>query len=404
MKRLLIAIIISIISLASCTRTEHNVSYERTEHNEELVQLFSVLSENHKSFFNSVKRKDAYDILNSLLLKEEGSEAEEFFDLLRISAIAHDSHTSVYADESVLSAMHIIPVAFKKFGDRLFIIAAGRDYEELIGKAVKEINGYSFSSIIELSRDVIPNDNDVFLSASLYSNYMRILEFYSYIGISDSSDSIEIETEDGLIMEVKAASYSNQIDLVFAQKAIPSTLNPYSIYSAMLLPCEDALLINYHSCSEMDGYPFNEFSDDVLDLIRERGCRKIIIDLRYNGGGNSEIIRPLIDGLKEIKRSDDIAIYVLIGEQTFSSAILNAEMLKDQLGAVLAGNPTGGSASHYGEVITDALPYSGIPFQYSTKYFRNKIKGPIIPDIMIEENIDDYVNGIDSALKALGLI
>ena len=139
-------------------------------------------------------------------------------------------------------------------------------------------------------------------------------------------------------------------------------------------------------------------------ISSERGCRKIIIDLRYNGGGNSEIIRPLIDGLKEIKRSDDIAIYVLIGEQTFSSAILNAEMLKDQLGAVLAGNPTGGSASHYGEVITDALPYSGIPFQYSTKYFRNKIKGPIIPDIMIEENIDDYVNGIDSALKALGLI
>ncbi len=389
----------------ACSRAGLPVSYEHTEHNEDMVHLFSELSENHKNFFNNVRKKDAYDILSSLLQKKDGSYADEYFDLLRIAAIAHDSHTTVYADENVLTSMHVLPVAFRKFGDRLSIIAASSEYDMLLGKSISEVNGLAFSSIVELSRDIIPNDNDVFLSSSLYSNYMRMLEFYIYIGIAESGDeTIEITTEDGEKTKVKATAFSEQPDLTSIQKSLPPTLNPYAIYSAMLLPDEEALLINYHSCSEIDGYPFSAFSDDVLKLIKERNYRKILIDLRYNGGGNSEIIRPLIKGLKKIKKEEDIAIYALVGENTFSSAILDAKILKEELDAVLAGTPTGGSASHYGEIKTGSLPYSGIMFQYSTKYFRNREKGPIIPDILIEENIDDYINGTDSTLKALGVI
>ena len=138
----------------------------------------------------------------------------------------------------------------------------------------------------------------------------------------------------------------------------------------------------------------------VSDLIDENGYSRIVIDLRYNGGGNSEVINPLIDVL----RQKDAEVFVLIDEGTFSSAVLNALTLKEELGAVFAGRPSGGSASHYGELKSGTLPYSAMAFSYSTKFFDNGVSGPLMPDILIEKDIDDYRNGIDTDLRVLGFL
>ena len=118
----------------------------------------------------------------------------------------------------------------------------------------------------------------------------------------------------------------------------------------------------------------------------------IIVDLRYNGGGNSAVLNPVIKVLKKEKCSK----YALIGENTFSSAILNAVSLKDDAGFILVGTPTGGSINHYGELKSFTLPETGWKVYYSSKFFKlsRKYNGSIIPDVYIGKDAYSYFSGI----------
>ncbi len=116
------------------------------------------------------------------------------------------------------------------------------------------------------------------------------------------------------------------------------------------------------------------------------------------------MIIPLVDLLKGIQIKRGLEVFVLISEGTFSSAILNALTLKEELNAVLVGRPTGGSVSHYGELGFGILPESGLTYHYSTKYFDNGMSGPLVPDILTERNLADYIYGQDGELKHLKLV
>ena len=82
------------------------------------------------------------------------------------------------------------------------------------------------------------------------------------------------------------------------------------------------LYINYSKCNEIKDYPFSQFSDDVFKVINTQEVSKIVIDLRDNGGGNSAIIKPLLEKLKTSKLNNENSLYVLIGKITFNNSDL----------------------------------------------------------------------------------
>ena len=71
--------------------------------------------------------------------------------------------------------------------------------------------------------------------------------------------------------------------------------------------------------------------------------------------------------------------------------------------AILIGEPTSGKPNHFGEVKTMTLPESKFALKYSTKYFTHSKKDTdsIIPDLLVETSIDDFVNGIDPVYEAI---
>lgn len=139
------------------------------------------------------------------------------------------------------------------------------------------------------------------------------------------------------------------------------------------------------------------FTSDLKKALSKKKYSKIIVDLRYNGGGNSAVLDPLIKLLKKEKCEK----YALIGENTFSSAILNAVSLKDDANFTLVGTPTGGSINHYGELKSFTLPDTGWEVYYSSKFFKlsNKYDGSIIPDVIIEKDAESYFSGIDNEIE-----
>ena len=133
---------------------------------------------------------------------------------------------------------------------------------------------------------------------------------------------------------------------------------------------------------------------------------KFIIDLRNNGGGSDGVLYP-ITYLAQQFVADGHAAYVLAGEGTFSSALINTVQLKD-VGATFVGTPTGGSVDHFGAVTAFELPNSGIRGQYSNKlidlgsYYQTVWNYGIEsfrPDIEVGQTFADYMDGVDTAVQ-----
>jgi len=123
--------------------------------------------------------------------------------------------------------------------------------------------------------------------------------------------------------------------------------------------------------------------------------------MRENRGGSSTILNPLIKEVKKSSFNQPGNLYVIIGKDTFSSAILNAISLREETKANFIGEATGGEPNHYGEVKQFKLPNSQITIRYSTKYFHwlDEDVNTLQPDKMIEETFAAYRSGTDPVLE-----
>ncbi len=97
----------------------------------------------------------------------------------------------------------------------------------------------------------------------------------------------------------------------------------------------------------------------------------------------------------------------LIGEATFSSALINAVEIQE-MGGVLAGEPAGGSVCHFGAVKTFSLPNSKARGQVSSKYLdlntlldaaAGRGVETLEPDVLAYQTLEDTLEGKDTLVQ-----
>jgi len=93
-------------------------------------------------------------------------------------------------------------------------------------------------------------------------------------------------------------------------------------------------------------------------------------------------------------------VYFLVGDGTYSSAIILSTLIKDNNLFTIVGQPTRGRPSHYGETLVLKLPHSGIVCRISCKkFFRPDVSKDsedcLYPDVEIWPTPDDYLYGRD---------
>ena len=149
----------------------------------------------------------------------------------------------------------------------------------------------------------------------------------------------------------------------------------------------------------------DQLATEIGTTLDNGGITRLVVDLRYNPGGDDRTYRSLLHVLTTNPvLSPPGSLLVLIGRQTFSAAVLLATELDKQTNAAFIGEPTGGSPNLYGNPRPLQLPNSGIVVQVSSKYF--EVGGPsdhrdaIAPDIAATTSIDDLLAGRDPVLDA----
>ncbi len=190
------------------------------------------------------------------------------------------------------------------------------------------------------------------------------------------------------------------------------------------VPGGDILYLRYDDC-DMAARPVLR---EVLDLLPDKGASEsgpshLIVDLRYNGGGDSRPGASFAASLKSKKVSENPgAVLVLVGGATFSSAMMNAVDIMKACGAagsdpgraLLVGEPLIESLRHYGEVRRFALPNSGIVVGRSSRLWNYDAAAGISParglieparDGIVYQSYEAYAGGMDAGFeRALEII
>jgi hypothetical protein len=343
------------------------------------------------------------------------SDSEVILRLMRLVAAAKVAHTTVYEPKGSL-AFHRYPLQFYWYADGAAVTAAAQEYTAALGARIVKIGAMTPEQLESAVAPYISHENQPWLH-QVSPNFMLTQEAALHFGLAAADGSIELTLKkpdaEPFHLRVAPLAAGAKPTMISAIDAfhIPAPLyrkQPNSYYWYEYLPENRALFIQYNRCAEDPKKPFQDFVDELFRFADGQSdppqIERVIVDLRFNQGGDSRVIQPLLEGLKAHPRlSSKGHIYALVGRATFSSGLLAAFNLRDNLHAILIGEPIGGKPNGYGEVKMLTLPNSQIEVQYCTKYFqliKRSDPSALEPNLTVLRSTADFLNGRDPVLDA----
>jgi hypothetical protein len=295
---------------------------------------------------------------------------------------------------------------FREFPEGLFVVRTPKDQADAMGARVVSIDGTSAADIRKRLSPFIPEENEY--SWQAYVTEMPNAAAMEASGIIRSQESEELTLEKtGKTFKVilhSVAARDPRPEWAPMPFQTPPYLERRGNYWFEYLPGSKTLYINYNSCAEMQSLPFQRFAEQVMEQVAKQAPDKVVFDLRNNAGGNSEVWAPLrraINNTPALRPKG--RTYVIVGPGTFSSGMLNALELKEQIHAIVAGEPTTERPDHYGDVRRFQLPNSHIGVSYATQYFRVLAGDPpsLLPELRAPLTVADFFAGRDPVMEAI---
>jgi hypothetical protein len=387
-----------------------------TTRDERWVQDIRYLAHNlaylHPNAFHAVSQ-EAFEAQVAHLIVDVPTltDAEIWVGIAEITALVDDGHTEPWLHEP--GFFRLYPLRLNWYGSDLVVTGAHPDYAQALGSRVTHIGTMDVERAFETVERVISYDNVQSLRQSS-QGFLRTPEVLSALGILEDAErgQYTLERADGetfTLQVTPVASDDTSFEYVTLYDGLGieppvRMLNPNRNYWYTYLEDLRTIYFHYYRCSDDPEQPFATFNTEMMAFIDSHEVARVVVDLRFNGGGNSEVINPFIEAIRARPNLNmDGKLYVLIGQQTFSSAIMNAIDLNTQTNAILMGESTGGAPNHFGETRAFRLPNSGITVQYSTRFFRlmpGSDADAVMPEVPVSISWADLLAGRDTVLEA----
>jgi len=345
------------------------------------------------------------------------SDLEVAVRLQQLIASMGDSHTSVRY-QAYLSPTSLLPLQVYWFKDGIHVITTSNEHASLIGKRIMSVNGTPVEVVMDSLSTLVTKDNEATVKSSIPSvlaapSLLHIFGFAEKddvtFGLADAQGQPSTVTLTPLLLNRQNTASHDPTKMPFCFR------NQRSHFLDTLYQDDRLYYVQYNKCVSREsetqyGNPanaaslpsFKEFESNVLQTLATQPVRKLVFDMRFNSGGSSPQGTALIEKLASFQRKHPhLAIYVVLGRRTFSSAILNAQDFKRLTKCTWIGEETSGKPNHFGEVRSFTLPSSGIVVNYSTKYFRRSKEAlhSLVPDVVIEADYQTFSQGIDPVLE-----
>lgn len=265
------------------------------------------------------------------------------------------------------------------------------------GKTLRQVNGVELEDLFRQNSSLYSYDAESWGMSSM-KNDLLTLEGLKYLNIPvQDGVSYTYEDKEG---NLETVTYGENDFITYEEYAAlnwsdgETEEQPFVRYE--LMEEENLALLTLDSCEYTEEYC--ACLREMFSEIKEKNIGNVAVDLRNNGGGSSmvanEFIRYLdVDsyqeptfqwrlGFFELSPSDGIShnekdeellfrgkVYVLTSVNTFSSAMMFAEYIKDNRLGEIVGEPCGNTPGGYGDIAVFKLPNSQSYMQVSTKEF-----------------------------------
>jgi len=317
-------------------------------------------------------------------------------------------HTTTPAPKFPALNFRQLPLAFEKFDDGVYVVAADANHASAIGKRLVSIGAFSAEEALSKAAPFTYAENGQ-LEALMGADLLSLPELLAAAGVTSDADTtpVTLRGADGQDEALSLSPLDHEPDW---RRARPGAggLGPEDMDKRKLwvtyLPESNAF---YVEIDEIGDGPDRRFADFVLTSVRNAKHRdaRLIIDLRNNFGGSNDLNRTLVLAVVESAKLNRIGkVFVLTGPRTFSAAQMLTNELERYTWALFAGEPTGSRPDHFGDAKKTQLQNSGLTLRVSSLHWSSALAGDArdatAPDLPAPWTSQAYFGGGDPALEA----
>ena len=309
--------------------------------------------------------------------------------LMRITALADNGHTGLYFGKG---GQNFIPLRVVLFADGLYVLRAKSAYADLLGARVESIEGKPVLDVIAALEQLHGGTEGWRRNnAATYVQSPEIL-YGAAIGSRPHQTNWTFRLPDG--SEVTRALPGESADESEPHAQMTRWLSPQKVkgessdWRALISDDADlplslrdfnssfrrtwvdhgcTLFIQLKAIADADNQPIGDFLSATTDEMRARPPCNIVLDMRFNSGGDYTKIARFASHLPDFVMPSG-RIYLLTGAQTFSAAITATAFVKQTAGprAIIVGEPVGDRLTFYGEGNSGCLPHDDLCLHYAT--------------------------------------
>lgn len=370
---------------------------------DKLEEILTIYEENHLDFYYMHNKVELDNYKNKLIEKIGLNSKEDLFyiikRILKYMLGNLDTHTNIRYGKNKSSGLE-----FEILNNDLYTIRTSDEFKDYNYKKLIAINNIDINTIkkeIEkITRYSTKEELEGEIELCINCNQLDRLPLFR------NCSTLTYTFEDGTNLNY-------------------DTTKDYSIKYKIGDNCSyriegNNIIFTYLSCMEPQPGYMKEVVEKLKQEININKIDYFTIDLRYNRGGNSAIINPLLDFLK----NSNLNIITLVNKYVYSSGVIAVKDFK-KLNSIFIGTGIGATFNHFGDntTITGNIDGEEYRIPISHKYFylddnneldaaitkeelkslnKDKLKLQVFePDIYIEENIDTIKENRDLYLEEL---
>jgi hypothetical protein len=372
--------------------------------------------------FTTETRKKALALLDTLALRAGSiGDAEMQLAMMKLTALADNGHDFMDTPAGAWEPPLRLPLKLIWFPDALVVARAAPPVAELAGTRLTRIEGLSPDELLAKLRP-LGGGTDAYRRWNL----TWLIECGLLDGTLLDRLRVEAQLADGrkvqrtlaLVPRAQVASVSpvRRWSPETPAAVVPLYLQePELPYRFQDLASHDALYVQQRSNLDEKG-ALAKFVAELSKRIGERPPRNLIVDQRFNTGGNIDLTRELMRAL--VSRASG-KVYVLVGRYTFSAGIVSAAAIKHDGGkrVTVVGEEIGDRLRWWSELDRTTLPNSHLVLTgthglwdlvrgcrdesgcYGDKY--DATVGTLTPSIVAPLTAAAWLAGRDPALEAI---
>jgi hypothetical protein len=309
-----------------------------------------------------------------------GDPARFELEVSHIAALSDNGHSALLPPQWA-SRYKRSPVRLGLFADGLYVVAAPPDRRRLVGRQVLRINGHGWRQVraaYARYQGGEPAFRDQFVTL-----FMELPALLVAAGFGTDPDLVEYSlaprrrgSPEQVLVAAALSPYPGEAAFtgtpmtIEAAAMLPAAARPLYLrepresFRLAFVPEIDAAFIQLKATG---GLHIDDFLANTLAELRTRRPRNIIIDLRFNIGGNLNITRDFMQALPGLAQGG--RVYAITSGRTFSAAISSLGYLRQAAGdrLVIVGEPIGDRLEFWAEGDIMRLPGLGALMLYATE-------------------------------------